>query len=225
MGKIKGDGSSSGGYEKIDVPKNPPPLYEAPSKPVNAVPVQDVWYSDNSGKFLINDKVLALTKHFEGLVLVAEDDGYGTPTVGYGRIKYPDGRKVRNGDKCTEGEAEAWLLHDLYDEGGKYVRAFLKDEIENRLTPDQFSVWVDLCFNRGCGRFRDHIAPLLNAGKFDTAAIALTETLELKTAGGAYNLGLDRRRWAERYVLEGKDWTVFKSLAYFKQFKANGYRA
>lgn len=178
-------------------------------------------FFDKNKKFLINSKVLELTKHFEGFEPIARDDGYGTPTIGYGRINYPDGRKVRNGDRCTEAEAQLWLMSDLFDEGAKYVRAFLKDEVENNLTDDEMAVWVDFTFNRGAGRFRDYIAGYLNQGN-KTGALASLVTVN--TAAGRYSLGLDRRRWAERYILEGKDWKIFKDLNTFVAFKNRGYK-
>lgn len=182
-------------------------------------------YSDRAGKFLINGKVLALTKHFEGFEPIARDDGYGTPTIGYGRITWPDGRKVRNGEKITEQEASVALLHDLETEGSKYVRAFLRDDVENALSGDEFSVLVDLCFNRGCGRLREFIVPLLNAGASkDRIAAAISDTKQLHYAAGRYSLGLHRRRWAERRVWEGKDWHEFDTVAKFKAFVARGFK-
>lgn len=198
------------------VPIRPAPVPSAPAYPGS-------WHSDNSGKLLITENVLELTKHFEGLVLTADDDGYGTPTIGYGRIIYQDGKKVRNGETCNASQANAWLLEDLYREGAKYVRAFLKDEIEDKLSPEEFSVWVDLSFNRGCGRFREFIASLLNAGKFETAKIQLTECPDLHSTG-SYNLGLHRRRWAERFVLEGRDWRELDSREKFIAFQQRGYK-
>jgi lysozyme len=197
-----------------------------PVVPIKPVPPKDDksdWILDKNGKLLITRKVLELTKHFEGLELIAKDDGYGTPTVGYGRIKYPDGTKVRNGDKCTEKQAEEWLVHDLYEEGAKYVRAFLIDDVEPDLTDDEFSVWVDLTFNRGAGRFREYIAPHLNKRDKHQAKTALVGE-GLTRAAGRYSLGLDRRRWAERQILEGGDWKVFNNIAAFQKFKENGYR-
>jgi len=187
-----------------------------------AVPSGGKVFFDKNGKFLINEKVLELTKHFEGFEPVARDDGYGTSTIGFGRIINSDGSKVRNGQTCTLEQAEQWLLDDLYGEGGKYVRAFLNDDIETRLSNDEFSVWVDLTFNRGCGRFRDYIAKFLNAGDKQGAINSL---VTINTAGGKYSLGLDRRRWAERAILEGKDWAPFKSIEWFKGFVSRGYKS
>lgn len=214
-------GKRTGPARQLPEKANPPPMNPTqPIEPIPTPPSDEVLLSDKSGHIVTTAQVLALTQHFEGLVLVAEDDGYGTPTVGYGRITYPDGRKVRNGDRTTPEQATDWLLFDLWKEGMFYVRAYLKDEIEAKLTATEMAVWVDLCFNRGCGRFREHIAPLLNAGKFETARVALTQDIELKKAGGSYNLGLHRRRWAERLILEGQDWRQVDSVPKFKAFLA-----
>ena len=207
-------------FRKPSPPPPPPREIQAPIQEIPIPPSDEVLLSDNAGHIVTTAQVVELTKHFEGLVLVAEDDGYGTPTIGYGRIVYPDGRKVRNGDRCSEEQAKTWLLFDLWTEGMYYVRAYLKDEIEAKLTATELAVYADLCFNRGCGRFREHMAPLLNAGKLETARIAVTEDPEFKKAGGRYNLGLHRRRWAERLILEGQDWRQVDSVPKFKAFLA-----
>lgn len=193
-----------------------------PAEPLKPAPKSEETYSDNAGKFLINGVGLALCKHFEGFEPIARDDGFGTSTIAYGRIVYPDGRKVRDGERCTETEASVWLLHDLYAEGAKYVRSFLRDDIENALNENEFSALVDFTFNRGAGRFRDYVAPFLNKG--DKAG-AMASLLTVVSAGSQkYVLGLDRRRWAEKMLFEGKDPTPFYSIEWFKAFKARGYK-
>lgn len=205
MGDAKGNG-----YEKIEVPVQ------------STTPPQDSKrFFDKNGKFLINAKGLELCKHFEGFEPIARDDGFGTATIGYGRIINSDGSKVRNGEKCTLAQAEQWLLDDLYGEGAKYVRSFLNDEIESQLTDDEFSALVDFTFNRGAGRFRDYVVPYLNKG--DKAG-AIKSLLTVVSAGSQkYVLGLDRRRWAEKMLFEGKDPTPFYDIAWFKKFKERGY--
>lgn len=180
-------------------------------------------YSDNSGKFLINSAGLEMVKHFEGLYLKAYRDSVGVLTLAYGRIVHPDGRKIREGETCTVEEAEAWLLHDLYAEGAKYVRVFTADDRESKLSENEFSALVGFTFNRGAGRYRDYISGFINAG--DNAG-AMRSLCSVNWAGPdrKYLLGLDRRRWAERYLFEGKDWTQFKDIAWFKKFKERGYR-
>ncbi len=197
----------------------PAPSQPAPSSPVGLPPAAGTRFLDPKGMFLINRKVLDLAEDFEGLVLVATDDGYGTPTYGYGRILHPDGSKVRNGDVCPAGQAEAWLLVDIYNEGAKYTRAFLDDSVEEKMSDEEFAIWAELTFQRGCGRFRLHIAPFLNRGDKSGAIIALTDDPELHFVSGKYNLGLHRRRWAERLVLEGGNWRLVDSVPKFLAFK------
>jgi GH24 family phage-related lysozyme (muramidase) len=43
----------------------------------------------------ISSNCLDLIKKFEGLELDAYLDPVGVPTIGYGTIRYPDGRKVK----------------------------------------------------------------------------------------------------------------------------------
>lgn len=200
-----------------------PPEEKQPPKEQPKETGGNIKHSDNSGKFLINSSGLAQQKHFEGLYLKAYLDSVGVPTIAYGRIKYPDGRKVRLGDTCTEHEAEAWLLYDLYSEGAKYVRAFLNDDVENELNENQFSALVGFTFNRGAGRFRDYVAPFINKRDFKGAMDSLVK-VNYAGADRRYLLGLDRRRWAERYLFEGKDWRAFDTVAKFNAFKARGYK-
>jgi lysozyme len=212
MGAVKGDGASTGAYEKPVI---------IPEKPAVVTPFPQTKYSDNSGRFLINGSGLEMAKHFESFFPKAYVDPVGVVTIAYGRIIYPNGKKVKMGDTCTQSEADAWLLEDLYGEGAKYVRSMLTNEDE--LNENEFSACVDFTFNRGAGRFRDYIAPYLNKGDKKGAMKSL---LTVNWAGSQrkYLLGLDRRRWAEKYLFEGKDWSPFKSISWFKAFKAKGYK-
>jgi len=45
----------------------------------------------------------------EGLELNAYRDSKGIPTIGIGTITYPNGTKVKMGDKCTEAQAYEYL--------------------------------------------------------------------------------------------------------------------
>lgn len=208
MGKQKPDGTT-GGYDKIELPPVQSPTEE--------------MFLDPNGLFLINGKGMALVKHFEGCYLRAYQDSVGVWTIGFGRIVYPDGRKVKSGDTCTQEQADAWLREDLYKEGAKYVRAFLLDHVESALTPDQFSALVSFTYNRGAGRFKEYVAPLLN--KEDPKG-AMDSLVTVNWAGPSreYLLGLDRRRWAERALFEGADWTKFQSIPWFKGFRDRGYK-
>ena len=52
---------------------------------------------------------IALIKQFEGCRLEAYKDSAGIPTIGYGNTYYPDGTKVKIGDKITQQRAEELL--------------------------------------------------------------------------------------------------------------------
>jgi GH24 family phage-related lysozyme (muramidase) len=57
----------------------------------------------------VNAQALKLIKEFEGLDLKAYDDGVGVATIGYGTTRWPDGRKVKLGETCTQAQAESML--------------------------------------------------------------------------------------------------------------------
>jgi lysozyme len=211
--------SGEKGYEKIEVTGGEKAAAQANQNNGLAI----VQYLDKSGKLLITKDGLEMVKHFEGCYLEAYVDPVGVATIAYGRIVYPNGKKVKLGDKCTKEEAEAWLLEDLYAEGAKYVRAFLNDEIENKLTPFQFSSLVDFTFNRGAGRLREYVVPYLNSGNFNGAIKSL---VSVNWAGPKkkYLVGLDRRRWAEARMFNGGNWTDFNTVPKFLKFKSNGHK-
>ncbi|MDJ0532783.1 MAG: lysozyme [Xenococcaceae cyanobacterium MO_207.B15] len=60
----------------------------------------------------ISQNCLDLIKKWEGFRSEAYLDPVGIPTIGYGTIRYPDGRKVGLGDTISEQVAEAFLLQD-----------------------------------------------------------------------------------------------------------------
>lgn len=43
-------------------------------------------------------------------------------------------------------------------------------------------------------------------------------------ANHKYLLGLDRRRWAEKILFEGGDWTRLDTVSKFKSFRERGYK-
>ena len=158
-----------------------------------------------SGGVTVNMKMspagLEMTKYYEGLVLVAADDGYGTPTIGYGRIKYDDGTPVKIGDTCTQAQADQWLLEDVDKDGGKYVRAWVK----TTLTQNQFDSLADFGFNRGAG----NLEKLLSfPGDLATNIAAFDDVL--RTTDHLL-LGWQRRRRSESAMFLGQDWNAFKN--------------
>lgn len=206
--------------EKTNNQSNP-----SPSTPVTPSKGR---YSDSQGRLLITQSGMDLVKHFEALYLKAyRDPGpKRTVTIGWGTIIYPNGKKVQMGDECTEAEATEYLMHDLWADGAKYVRAYTEDSVEGELNENQFSALVSLTYNRGGGRYREYIANHLNKRDFTRALEEITKLNWAIDDDGKrhYLLGLDRRRWAEKYLFEGKDWRAFDTVKEFMAFKNRGYK-
>jgi lysozyme len=173
--------------------------------------------------FLINESGFALVKEFEGCQLRAYQDSVGVWTIGWGRIVYDDGSKVKQGDSCDQAAADKWLKTDLEREGAKYVRAFVKDW--KLLNQDQFSALVSFTYNRGAGRFHEKLADLLESDLYDhlidhAEALKASELMLTYDWAGSkqpvHLAGLLRRRWAESFLFQGRDWTVFKGADWRK---------
>lgn len=127
-----------------------------------------------------------LIKSFEKLRLVAYDDGYGYPTVGYGsRTRLPIGTRI------TEDDAEQLFEADL-DRASDCVE---RSTVGVDLTDNQFAALVSLTFNIGPANFRGStLLKDLLAGDFKDIP---SEERRWDHAGGRISEGLDRRREAE----------------------------
>lgn len=129
---------------------------------------------------------LHLTEQFEGCKLIAYQDQKGVWTIGYGHTK-----GVYQGMRCTQQQAEAWLLADV-EEAERTVNRL----VQFPLTQKQFDALVDLVFNVGTGNFAGStLLRLLNIGAYDRAA---NEFEKWNRSGGIVREGLTRRRFAEK---------------------------
>lgn len=207
-------------------PSKPVPPVKPPEQPIKGEPEPvtpephpyEVIY--RNGLVLITRDGLEMCKHFEGLFLKAYKDPVDVVTIGYGRIRNSDGSPVKSGQTCTEAQAEEWLLEDLEREGAKYVRAFYPNWTSLKL--NVWSAYVDFTFNRGAGRFRDGPAVYL---KKEDHTMAVANLLTFDWAGNPRRTleGLERRRHAEKLMIEGKDWRALDTVAKFRAFKARGF--
>jgi len=125
---------------------------------------------------------------FEGLVLKASDDGFGTPTVGYGHTSAAGPPTVHNGMVITAEQADEYLTNDL---------AKVEQEIDLLvrvpLNQNQFDALVSFEFNTGALR-ASSVLQFLNQGNYQEAAGRM---LLYNHAGGRVVPGLTRRRQAE----------------------------
>jgi lysozyme len=92
-----------------------------------------------------SDNCIKLIKHWEGLKLEAYEDSVKVVTIGIGTTRYPNGKKVQLGDKCTEEEAEEYLRSDLTLIESKINRHF------KNLNQNQFDALCSWIYNLGFG--------------------------------------------------------------------------
>lgn len=136
-----------------------------------------------------NDGV-ALIKGFEGKRLAAYDDGVGVWTIGFGTIKYPNGVRVKRGDKCTEAQAEQYLRNDLITFENDVNRL-----VKVPLNQNQFDALASFTYNLGETNLRSStLLKKLNAKDYKGAA---AEFLKWNKAGGKIMNGLVKRRKTE----------------------------
>ena len=133
---------------------------------------------------------LELIKEFEGCKLTAYLDSVGVPTIGYGHTK-----GVKIGLRCTQEEADAWLLEDLKD-----AETCVNGAVTVPLTQNEFDALVSFVFNFGCTKFRcSTLLRKLLDSDYDGAAL---EFRRWDRAGGQVLAGLTRRRAAEERLFE-----------------------
>ncbi|WP_180183704.1 lysozyme [Acinetobacter sp. YH01020] len=119
-----------------------------------------------SGQFDISDYGYSIIRESEGYRAQAYKDTGGVWTIGYGTIKYPDGTKVKQGDTCTQGQAELWLINDC-----KWVDACLDKHIKIQINQNQFDALASFVYNVGETAFvKSTMLSLINQSKLSLAA-------------------------------------------------------
>ena len=122
---------------------------------------------------------------FEGCSLTAYRCSAGVLTIGYGHTK-----GVKEGDTCTQEQADVWLIDDV-----KETQALLAHYVNVSVTQNEFIALVSLAFNVGVGALmKSKLLRKLNSGDRDGAA---EEFLDFDLANGQRVAGLTRRRKAE----------------------------
>ena len=137
---------------------------------------------------MVSDQALELLKQFEGYSPTAYQDSAGIWTIGYGTIKWADGRPVKQGDTITEPEA-ATALRRHADGDAQAVdsqTAYLD------LNQNQKDALVSFTYNLGRGGLRQ----LTKNGTRTAEEIAAAIPLYNK-AGGKVIQGLVNRREKE----------------------------
>jgi len=141
----------------------------------------------------VNKAGLDLIKSFEGLFLKPYFDPIKIPTIGFGTIMYPDGKKVAMTDAPITEEKAVELLQWEVDLKAAAVEKMCKVQLND----NEFAALSSFSYNVGSSALeKSTLMKLLNAGT-DRAAVA-DQFLRWDKAGGKQLPGLTRRRQAER---------------------------
>lgn len=117
-------------------------------------------------KYSLSDNGMKLLEQFEGLRLEAYLDSASIATIGFGSIKYPNGNRVKLGDKITKAQAKEYKLHDL-----KEFESTVNTSVKVPLTQNQYDALVSLSYNIGSGAFKNStLLKKLNSGDYKGAA-------------------------------------------------------
>ena len=137
---------------------------------------------------------LSLIKKFEGCKLEAYKCSAGVWTIGYGHTT-----GVKEGDVCTQEEAEKLLRGDIFK-----FEEYVQDSVKVDLDQSQFDALVAWTFNLGPGNLRSStMLKKLNNGEYESVPF---EMRRWNKAGGKTLDGLIRRRQAESLLFESKEW-------------------
>lgn len=85
-----------------------------------------------------------VTKYLTGYI-----DAVGIPTCGFGTTKYPNGNKVKVGDKITVDEAKHFLINDT-----KYFASKIDDFCRDDINQNEFDALLSFCYNCGDSNFK-----------------------------------------------------------------------
>jgi lysozyme len=149
-----------------------------------------------------------MIRYFEGFSDIAYADPLsgGEPiTIGYGTTQYPDGRKVRMGDRVTREQAEGYLR--WYAERCEAVQASRIPTWE-KMTANQQAAILGFAFNLGANFFGSHGFATITKNLREANWGAVPETLLLyRNPGSSVEEGLRRRRAAEGELFATGRWS------------------
>ena len=132
----------------------------------------------------ISDEGFDLIKHFEGCELEAYKCAAGVWTIGYGHT-----HKVKEGDTCSQADADRILAEDLEEFEG-----YVQEAVNVPLKQNEFDALVAWTYNLGPSNLRSStMLKRLNDSRFDQIP---SEMRRWNKAGGKVVNGLIRRREA-----------------------------
>ncbi|MBI3229488.1 MAG: lysozyme [Burkholderiales bacterium] len=157
----------------------------------------------------IPPRALELIKQFEGYHKALPDGGaeaypdpiYGwkVPTIGYGTIRYPDNRPVKQGDKITAAQAEQYLLHEVINKCQVKLQAI---PTWGQMNDNQRAALYSFAYNLGASfyqgkNFQSITAVCNSPQRWGDAVWVTAQFVKYCNPGTAAEKGLKRRRAAE----------------------------
>jgi lysozyme len=141
----------------------------------------------------VNKAGIDLIKSFEGLFLKPYLCPANVPTIGYGTIKYPNGKPVTLSDApISETQAYQYLEHEVNEKA-----AGVEKLVKVSLTDNEFAALVSFSYNVGLGALqKSTLLKLLNGN--ESKVKVSDEFLKWNKAAGKILPGLTRRRQAEK---------------------------
>lgn len=140
----------------------------------------------------LSEKNVKFIQSFEGCKLEAYLCQAQVWTIGWGSTYYPDGSRVKEGDKITQAQADELFINTIQP----YVDCVNKN-LKTKVSQNKFDAMVSLTYNIGCGGFkRSSVLKKTNINPNDPS-IANSFLLWNKIKGKVSN-GLQRRREAEK---------------------------
>ncbi|AYO54377.1 lysozyme [Acinetobacter wuhouensis] len=155
----------------------------------------DIPKTKVTGQCDISENGFAIIREFEGLELKAYQDTGGVWTIGIGTIKYPNGNRVKEGDTCTQTQAEQWLKDDCV-----WVDACLDKYVKVPVSQNQFDALASFVYNIGENAFKKStMLTLINQNNLTAAANQFDRWV---FDNGKRVQGLVNRRAKERKLFE-----------------------
>lgn len=150
---------------------------------------------------------IGVLKGMEKCKLVSYDDNGkaagGTWTIAWGATHWQDGRPVRQGETCTQEQADALLAFNLIQFENK-----VKNKIAIPLKQHEFDALVDFTYNTGGGyvdhnnKYHDYdLYHNINSGMSGQDLVNYWMACAI-TQGGIKLNGLIRRRRSELYLFQ-----------------------
>lgn len=139
---------------------------------------------------MISERAVALVKKFEGCKLKAYLCPAGIPTIGFGHT-----HGVKMGERCTQEQADKWLLSDL-----NATERTINEFVTVKINQNQRDALASFIYNLGAGNFKNStLCRKLNSGDYIGAS---AEFMKWIYADGKPLDGLVKRRTAERALFD-----------------------